>query len=207
MPGNDEGHAPRLARLRPPARWMGAADRLPIDPDLAPDDAGEPSRAHRAGAPHPRRARPTVLAAIVAGGFLGTVARYGVERALPQLGVGFPTATFLVNCTGAFLLGLLLAALLERARPAPHLRPFAATGVLGGWTTYSTLAVDAATLGHKGDPTLAAGYLALTLVVGLTATAVGIALGRARLPALDGTAEEAEMETAAEGAATEGAGR
>lgn len=204
MPGNDERHASRPARLRPPARRPGAGDRLPIDPDLAPDDAGEPSRAHRAGAPHARRSRPRVLAVIMVGGFLGTLARYGVERALPQPVGGFPTATFLVNGTGAFLLGLLLAAILERARPAPLFRPFATTGVLGGWTTYSALAVDAATLGHEGDPALGAGYLALTLVVGLTATALGIALGRARVPA-GGAPGEApgggEAEAAAGGAA------
>ncbi len=184
MPGDFHDHAPRPARWPPGRRDPAAAGRLPIDPDLAPDDAGEPSPTHRAGASHPRRARPSVLAVVLAGGFLGTAARYGVERALPPASGGFPAATFAVNCSGSFLLGLLLAAMLGRARPAPHLRAFVATGLLGGWTTYSTMVVDAATLGREGHVALAAGYLALTLVVGLTATSVGIALGRswARTP-------------------------
>ncbi|MGH9093402.1 MAG: fluoride efflux transporter FluC [Acidimicrobiales bacterium] len=176
-----ESSATRHTRLRRLARLAGAGDRLPIDPDLAPDDSGEPSPTHRRGAARTRRARPAVLAAILAGGFLGTLARYGVTRALPTPAGGFPAATFLVNATGAFVLGLFLAALLERGRPARLLRPFAATGVLGGWTTYSSMAVDAATLGHEGRVALAAGYLALTLVVGVTASALGIALGRARV--------------------------
>lgn len=191
MPGDHEDHAPPSTHWSRALRGLGAADRLPIDPDLAPDDAGEPSPTHRAGAPHPRRARPSVLAVIVVGGILGTAARYGVDRALPPSPGTFPTATFLVNCSGSFLLGLFLAALLERARPAPHLRAFAATGVLGGWTTYSTMAVDATTLGHEGHLALAAGYLALTLVVGLTATTVGIALGRSRVRIPEAAGEEA----------------
>jgi fluoride exporter len=180
MPGNLDDHAPRANRWLRMLRGLGAADPLPIDPDLAPDDAGEPSLTHQAGVPHPSRARPPVLAAVVVGGILGTAARYGVDRGLPASPGSFPTATFIVNCSGAFLLGLLLTALLERTRPAPHLRAFAATGVLGGWTTYSTMAVDATTLGHEGHLAMAAVYLVLTLVVGLTATTVGIALGRSR---------------------------
>lgn len=176
-----ERNATRPTRLGRLARLAGAGDRLPIDPDLAPDDSGEPTPTHRPGTARTRRARPAVLAAIVAGGFLGTVARYGVVRGLPTPVGGFPAATFLVNCTGSFVLGLFLSALLDRGRPAPHLRSFAATGVLGGWTTYSSMVVDATTLGHEGDVVQAAGYLALTLVVGLTAAALGIALGRARV--------------------------
>lgn len=185
----DAAHPARLHRL---ARLAGVGDRLPIDPDLAPDDAGEPSLTHRPGIARTRRARPAVLAVILAGGFLGTVARYGVTRALPTPAGGFPAATFIVNATGAFVLGLLLAALLERGRPAPLLRPFAATGVLGGWTTYSSMVVDATTLGHEGDLVQAVGYLVLTLVVGVTVTALGIALGRARVQA---PAPEAAEET------------
>jgi CrcB protein len=183
MPDPQDAEATRPARLHRLARLAGVGDRLPIDPDLAPDDAGEPSPTHRPGAARTRRARPAVLAVILAGGLLGTIARYGVTRALPTPAGGFPAATFIVNATGAFVLGLLLAALLERGRPAPLLRPFAATGVLGGWTTYSSMVVDATTLGHEGNLSWAAGYLALTLVVGVTATVLGIALGRARVQA------------------------
>jgi CrcB protein len=163
------------------ARAVGADDQLPIDPDLEPDDVGGPSRTHRAGTAHERRARPAVLASILAGGFLGTLARYEVSLAWPTSNGHFPTATFVINTSGAFLLGLLLAILLERRHPTRYLRPFAATGVLGGWTTYSSLVVEATTLGKSGDVALAGGYLALTLVCGVIAVTLGIALGRSRM--------------------------
>lgn len=176
MPASD---APTRTGWRRLARILGFGDRLPIDPDLSPDDAGEPSPTHRAHAPHPRRAAPGVLAAILAGGLLGTLGRYGVGLALPTPAGGFPADTFVVNASGALVLGFLLAAMLERGHTAPHLRPFAATGLLGGWTTYSSFAVEVADLGRRGDLAQAAGYLACTLLAGVTASALGIALGRA----------------------------
>jgi CrcB protein len=161
---------------------LGADDLLPIDPDLDPEDPGEPSRAHRAGG-RPHRLHPGVLAAIVAGGFLGTLGRYEVGVAWPTRSGHFPTAIFVINTTGAFLLGLVLTMLLER-RPVDRFthfaRPFAATGVLGGWTTYSSLAVGAVTLAKGGDVAVGAGYLSATLVCGVSAVACGIALGRTR---------------------------
>ena len=178
MPDDD----PKLRRL---ARLTGADDPLPIDPDLAPDDAAAPSTTHRAAGPHGHRARPAVLAVILLGGFLGTLARYEVERAWPTPAGHFPTATFVINTSGSFLLGFVLTVVLERLGPSRyrHLRPFAATGLLGGWTTYSTLVVEAVTLGKAGDVALAGGYLAATLVCGVTAVALGIALGRVRTAA------------------------
>ncbi|HEX3946576.1 MAG TPA: CrcB family protein, partial [Acidimicrobiales bacterium] len=96
----------------------------------------------------------------------------------------FPTDTFVINTSGAFLLGLLLTVILERLTPPRYryLRPFAATGVLGGWTTYSTLVVDVVTLGKAGDLATAGLYLGLTLVCGLAGAAAGIALGRIGAP-------------------------
>jgi fluoride exporter len=160
-------------------RLLGADDPLPIDPDLAPDDVAEPSATHRAG-PHVHRAHPAILAAVVVGGFVGTLARYAVDQAWPPAADHFPTATFVINTSGAFALGLVLTVILERLGPSRYrlLRPFAATGVLGGWTTYSTLVVDTTTLGKAGDVALAGGYLAATLVCGVTAVTLGIAPGR-----------------------------
>lgn len=177
-------HYRRLEHL---AHALGADDDLPIDPDLSPDDDRLPSRHHRAGArgARPRRGGrrgdPWTLAVIFAGGFAGTLARYVVEDAWTSPAGHFPTATFAINTSGAFVLGLLLTVLLERLRARHRLvRPFAVTGVLGGWTTYSTMVVEAVTIGHAGDVTLAAGYLAVTLVCGITGVALGIALGRSR---------------------------
>jgi CrcB protein len=119
-----------------------------------------------------------VLAAIAAGGFVGTLARYEVGLAWPTASGHFPAATFTINTSGAFVLGLFLAAAVERRRTGPHLRPLVATGLLGGWTTYSTLAVEAVALSRGGHSPTAVAYLALSLVAGLAAAAAGIALGR-----------------------------
>lgn len=175
---------PRPATGRRAPRWMGpfgAADDLPIDPDLAPDDPAEPSPTHHPGRAGAGRLRIPTLAAVLVGGALGTVGRYGVERAWPTGSGHFPVATFLVNTSGAFALGVVLTVLLERLPARSRtLRPFLATGLLGGWTTYSSLVVESDGLVRGGHISGAAGYLALTLVCGVTATAVGIAVGRAR---------------------------
>jgi CrcB protein len=118
-----------------------------------------------------------ILAAICLGGGLGSLARYGIERALPA-GSGIPTGTLLINLSGAFLLGLLVAVVAARLvgspRPwAPLVRPALGTGVLGGYTTFSTAMVEA----HDRSIGVAAGYLALSLVAGIALAWAGIALG------------------------------
>jgi fluoride exporter len=182
------------------ARALGAADELPLDPDLA--DADIRTGRHASSRSEPgHRALPSLLAAVFAGGFAGTLCRYLVERTWPTPPGRFPLATFLINTSGAFLLGLVLTVLIERAphrsrwlAPRPlvgaSMRAFVGAGLLGGWTTYSTLAVEAVALGRHGSFSAAAGYLALSLVCGTSAAAGGIAIGRSR--ALDdGPAERA----------------
>jgi CrcB protein len=161
---------------------VGADDHLPIDPDLDPDDPGEPSRGH-VPAPHTRdrRLHPAALAAIGVGGFLGAWGRYELTLAWPVSTHGFPWATFVVNTSGAFLLGAILTVVVEHVR-APrlreHLRHFACVGVLGSWTTMSALAVDTDSLVHDGHVGLAAAYVGATMAAGLLAVSAGIALGR-----------------------------
>ena len=76
------------------------------------------------------------------GGALGALARWAVSSALPHARGAWPWATLLVNLTGCLVIGALLAVLLARFPHSPWLRPFLAVGVLGGYTTYSTFAVD-----------------------------------------------------------------
>ncbi|MHB1582327.1 MAG: fluoride efflux transporter FluC [Acidimicrobiales bacterium] len=158
------------------------ADTFPIDPDLAPTDRGEPSAVHHPWTGPAHRARPGVLAAVFLGGAAGTAGRYELGLAWPSAAGHFTTATFVINTSGAFLLGLVLTVLLERFGPTRYLRPFLATGLLGGWTTYSTMAVDAAGIERAGHPWVAVGYVVATLVAGLTAAALGIVIGRRRFP-------------------------
>ncbi len=174
--GNRAGGHQGFARTA--ARILGADDDLPIDPDLLSDDPGAPSRDHRASGIHVRRANPGVLAAIAAGGFIGTLGRYELSLAWPTPEGHFPSATFVINTSGAFLIGLVLTVIVERIGPTRYLRPFAAVGVLGGWTTMSTLAVEADTLVKGGHLALAAGYLAATMIASVAASVAGIALGR-----------------------------
>jgi len=70
------------------------------------------------------------LAAVMVGGALGAVARWAIELAIPPAG-GFPLATFLINVTGAFALGVVGVVLLERLAPTRYLRPLLGIGFLG----------------------------------------------------------------------------
>ena len=98
----------------------------------------------------------------------------------PVLPGHFPWATFAINTSGAFVLGLLLAAILERWRAPWYLRPLTCVGFLGAWTTMSTLAFEADLLTKDGHGGTAIPYVFTTLVAGLAATACGVAIGRSR---------------------------
>ena len=95
------------------------------------------------------RAKVAALGVVALGGVLGASARYGIGLLLPHAPGTFPLGTLLINVVGGFLIGVLIDAVAAR----PLLRPFAVTGILGGFTTFSTYAVDAEQL-------LAAGRLA-----------------------------------------------
>jgi fluoride exporter len=132
------------------------------------------------------------------GGALGALARWGVGTALPHSPGDWPWATLLINLTGCLLLGVLLAVLLDRFPRHPWLRPLLATGVLGGYTTYSTFAVDVVQLADSGAWTAAAGYVVVSVLGGVLAASAGLRLGRAALPAHESVpAETAAGERAA----------
>jgi len=118
------------------------------------------------------------LAAIFLGGAVGTVSRYLLEAHHPSGSGAFPWVTLLVNLTGSFAIGFLVPLTEHAARRAPLLQPLALIGFLGGWTTYSTLAVDATLLGKNGDVGLCLAYLAATVVGGLALVVLGHAAGR-----------------------------
>ncbi|WP_369140128.1 fluoride efflux transporter CrcB [Modestobacter versicolor] len=130
--------------------------------------------------PLPDRVSPYVAAAV--GGGLGALARWAVGVALPHPAGAWPWATVLVNLTGCLVLGVLLAAVFARHPDRPLLRPFLGTGVLGGYTTFSTFSVDAVQLADAGRGGVALGYVVVSVVGGVLAAAAGVRLGRA-LPA------------------------
>lgn len=121
---------------------------------------------------------PVLIALVALGGAVGTALRHGVSTVLPQA-PGFPTATFLVNIVGAFLLGVLLEALVRRGpetRRGQRLRLGLGTGLLGGLTTFSALALEVERLLALGDTGTASLYAASSLVVGFLACLLGVAL-------------------------------
>jgi CrcB protein len=151
---------------------------LPVDPDLAPDDPGEPSLLHRP-TPHIHRSRkPEVLALIAAGGFIGALGRYELGLAWKTPPGGVPWVTFTINTSGAFLLGLILTTLLDLPTPSRYLRPFLCVGVLGAWTTMSTFAVETDLLAKDRHLGAGASYLAITVIAGLSVAWLGILIGR-----------------------------
>ena len=116
-----------------------------------------------------------VLAAISAGGVLGALARHGLALAWPHDPRHFAWSTWTVNVTGCFLIGVLMV-LIGRFRPGQRLiRPFWGVGVLGGYTTFSTAAVDVL----RADPATALAYLAATLVGAVLAVWLGTVLAEA----------------------------
>ncbi|AWI27421.1 CrcB family protein [Streptomyces sp. PKU-MA01144] len=129
--------------------------------------------------------RGRVLAAIALGGLLGGTARYALALAFPTPAGTFPLTTFAVNVSGAFLLALLLVYVVEIRQRDGYLRPFAAVGVLGSYTTYSTWMFDTDRLLGDGLYALAALNVLGSLFAGLAATVLGLAVGR-KMPARPG---------------------
>jgi CrcB protein len=116
-----------------------------------------------------------LLAAL--GGALGALARWGVVHALPRSSGGWPWATLAVNLSGCLLIGVLIAVLAARRPDDEHLRTFLGAGVLGGFTTFSAFAVEVADLLRAGTPVGAAVYVAVSVLGGLLAVAVGLRIG------------------------------
>lgn len=128
-------------------------------------------------APH-ARVTPAVLSAVAAGGVLGSLGRYAVGLALPHRPGGFPWATLAVNVSGAFAMGLLVAFLVDRPGVHRLARPFLGVGILGGWTTFSTLAVDVVQLAGAEEVTLTLAYVTATFLGGALAVGAGTGVGQ-----------------------------
>ncbi|MEU1014098.1 fluoride efflux transporter CrcB [Streptomyces sp. NPDC005898] len=133
----------------------------PVDPDV---DLSVP--AQRAAS---ARGQGPTLAAVALGGALGASARYGVSLLWPVAADGFPWPTLVVNAVGCAVIGVFMV-LITDVWAAHHLvRPFFGTGVLGGFTTFSTYAVDIERLVSGGHARTGLAYMALTLLAALAA--------------------------------------
>lgn len=115
------------------------------------------------------RGQGPVVAVVAAGGALGAAARHGAALAWPVADGGFPWPTLTVNALGCAAIGVLMVLVTEWRPTHPLLRPFLGTGVLGGFTTFSTYAVDIERLVDAGRLRTGLAYLALTLLAALAA--------------------------------------
>jgi CrcB protein len=125
-----------------------------------------------------RRRDVAIVAAVAAGGVLGAVARYGLTVAYPHRRGGFPWATFGINVSGCLLIGVLVVLVTEGFAAHPLTRPFLGTGVLGGYTTFSTAMVDTQHLWSAGAAGTGLAYLFGTLAAALGAAWLGVLAAR-----------------------------
>ena len=111
---------------------------------------------------------------VAAGGAVGAPARYGLSRAFPVVTGRFPVTTLAINLTGAFLLAALLETLVRKRVPDHWLRMLVGIGVLGAFTTFSTLADETAVLLRDGHDATALEYVVASLVGGVVAVLSGL---------------------------------
>lgn len=129
----------------------------------------------------PAHRQPRLVAVVAAGGAVGTALRYGLAE-WTGTAEGWPTATFVANLAGALLLGVLLEALARAAGSAAEtprhrlVRLGLGAGLLGGFTTFSSLAVELERMLADGAPALAAAYTGASAVGGVLAALLGVAL-------------------------------
>ena len=120
------------------------------------------------------------IALVAIGGAIGSVARYLVGVWSARLMVpNFPWGTLTVNVVGAFLIGLMVEIGARRFDASAEMRVFIVTGILGGFTTWSSFTLDAVVLFERGAIGLSALYVLASLMVSFAAVFAGLALGRA----------------------------
>lgn len=110
------------------------------------------------------------------GGGLGSLLRWWIGLRVGKIYQGnFPLGTFLINISGAFVIGYLsiLFSVDWRDRYGDLINAAVLTGILGGYTTFSSMQLDAAKLATAGGRAIAAGYLMISILVGLAAAALG----------------------------------
>jgi CrcB protein len=119
------------------------------------------------------------LFAIAAGAAAGALARYGISTwAAARYGTGFPVGTMLINVLGSLLIGVVIALFSTRLSVTWPWRPLLVTGLLGGFTTFSSYSYESLQLLLRGEWLLAAFYALGSVALGLAAVALGVGLVR-----------------------------
>lgn len=116
--------------------------------------------------------------AVAAGALIGTELRYGLAVAFPELPGAFPWTTLGINVAGSFVLAALTTVWMARPQTAFWLRAGLGPGLLGSFTTFSAVVFSVDQLARAGQHGVWAAYLALSLLLGLTAAGVGWRAGK-----------------------------
>ena len=121
----------------------------------------------------------SVMAGVAAGGALGAISRYGVDRVIEHRGgTTFPWSTFAINVTGCLVVGFVIAALVDRGSAPEWLRAGLVVGFCGGYTTFSTFAQETLDLVEAHDVAIALVSVSANVVLGVLAVLLGTKLGR-----------------------------
>ena len=117
---------------------------------------------------------------VFVGGGVGAALRHGFNVLFARvLGTAFPYATLFENVTGSLVMGLMVATFAFKSDIPQHMRLFLTTGILGGYTTFSTFSLDTAVLYERGDLGTAALYVALSVALSIGGLFAGLAVVRA----------------------------
>ena len=123
---------------------------------------------------------PGIVSAVAAGGAVGSVARYLIAGWMqPASWTGFPYGIFFVNVTGGLVMGMLTELMALKLNVSPEVRAFLTTGIMGGYTTFSTFSLEAALLIQRHAYAQAAIYIAGSALLSVLALFAGLWIVRA----------------------------
>lgn len=120
-----------------------------------------------------------IVTAVALGGALGSVARYFVSTIQSPTWTGFPYGIFTVNVSGGFIMGVLTELMALKFNVSAEVRAFLTTGILGGYTTFSTFSLESALLIQRQAYVTATGYVVGSAVLSITALFLGLWIVRA----------------------------
>jgi len=120
-----------------------------------------------------------IVTAVALGGAIGSVARYFVSTIQSPAWTGFPYGIFIVNVSGGFIMGVLTELMALKFSVSPEVRAFLTTGIMGGYTTFSTFSLESALLIQRQAYVTATGYVVGSALLSIAALFFGLWIVRA----------------------------